>query len=251
MAVCCGRTLPAWQQHGTLPVVARSPRATLRQASMRRLHDIATHLMAGDSVASGCRGCMCAGAETFPTEDLVRWSRSLVTSGELPCAAVLVAQRGKLLLCDAFGPLRQQRPGEEAPPGIDQHTLFRLYSMTKPIVAAAAMALVDEGTLSLSDPLVKFFPGMGQPRLWSGGTAHLAPTVQHLLQHRAGVHCHDFGALFAAAEAQLASFGDPHQRLETTMDMLASEPLVHEPGEDFVCGYPLVRSSPGCSRLAS
>ena len=53
-----------------------------------------------------------------------------------------------------------------------------------------------------------------------------------------------------AAEAQLASFGDPHQRLEATMDMLASEPLVHEPGEDFVCGYPLARSSPGCSWLA-
>jgi CubicO group peptidase (beta-lactamase class C family) len=201
---------------------------------MERLRRLSHHLKSAPTIVPAAGA---AAVAAVSASEVVRWSRGLVQSGELPCAAVLVAQGGRVLVSDSFGPLRPPRPGEAAPPPIDESTLFRLYSMTKPIVAAAAMALVDEGKLALSDSLSTYLPGFGeQPQLWSGGAARSPPTVQHLLQHRAGIHCQDFGGLFSAAEAQLESFADPHRRLELTMDMLASEPLVHEPGTDFVYG---------------
>ena len=106
-----------------------------------------------------------------------------------------------------------------------------------PIVAACAMVLVDEGRLELDDPLPKFIPAFGATQQrWQGGVAKTTPTVRHLLQHRAGIHCADFGALFYSAEAQLEDFADPHRRLALTVDMLATESLVHEPGEDWLYG---------------
>ena len=108
-----------------------------------------------------------------------------------------MAQHGEVVVSDAYGPQRPAQPGETNPPMVDDDTMYRLYSMTKPIVAACAMVLVDEGRMALDDPLSKFIPAFGgTQRLWQGSTVKTAPTVRHLLQHRAGIHCPDFGELF-------------------------------------------------------
>lgn len=64
----------------------------------------------------------------------------------------------------------------------------------------------------------------------------LQPTVKQLLQHRAGIYCPEFPQLFGWVEQQLEDFADPNARLAATVDLLAREPLVHEPGADFVYG---------------
>ena len=172
---------------------------------------------------------------------VVEWSHGLVDSGELPCGAVLVAHRGQVVLADAYGPARPLESDAVVQHGTEGNdTLYRLYSMTKPIAAALAMVLVDEGKMALSDPLSKHLPAFADTpvTIYGGarGDVKAAPTVKQLLQHRAGIYCPEFPQLFGWVENNLEDFADPHTRLQRTVDTLAGEPLVHEPGEDFVYG---------------
>src|SRR6516162_5504361 len=70
-------------------------------------------------------------------------------------------------------------------------TIFRIYSMTKPIVCTALMTLYEEGRFQLFDPVAKFLPAFGRVRVWSGTTAEDALarpiTIRDLLTHTAGL----------------------------------------------------------------
>ena len=79
--------------------------------------------------------------------------RDRVASGHIPGAVALVARHGKVAYHQAFG---RQEPASEKPMGTD--AIFRVYSMTKPIVSAAVMMLWEAGRLLLSDPISKFIP---------------------------------------------------------------------------------------------
>src|SRR5436190_13749939 len=74
-----------------------------------------------------------------------------VADGKLPGTVVLVARKGKLIYADVTG---FQDKDEGKPMALD--SLFRIYSMTKPLVAVAAMMLVEDGTIQLTDPVSKF-----------------------------------------------------------------------------------------------
>src|SRR5579872_4733373 len=76
-----------------------------------------------------------------------------VKNNELPGAVVLIARNGKVVMFDAFG-FRDK----EAKAPMKTDTIFRIASMTKPIVAVAAMILMEEGKLSLADPVAKYIP---------------------------------------------------------------------------------------------
>src|SRR2546429_2867732 len=76
-----------------------------------------------------------------------------VKSGEIPGAVVLIARNGKIVMFDAFG-FRDR----EAKAPMTTDAIFRIASMTKPIVSVAAMILVEEGKLSLVDPVSKYIP---------------------------------------------------------------------------------------------
>jgi CubicO group peptidase (beta-lactamase class C family) len=172
--------------------------------------------------------------------EVVEWSHGLVDSGELPHGAVLVAHRGSVVLADAYGPSRPLESHDAIRHGTSEDTLFRLYSMTKPIAAALAMVMVDEGRMKLSDPLSKHLPAFASTPATiyggAGGTVQGEPTVKQLLQHRAGIYCPEFPQLFSWVESNLDDFSDPHTRLQRTVDTIAGEPLVHQPGSDFVYG---------------
>src|SRR5215467_12997587 len=71
-----------------------------------------------------------------------------VQKGEIPGAVVLIARNGKIVMFDAFG-FRDR----EAKAPMTTDAIFRIASMTKPIVSVAAMILVEEGKLSLADPV--------------------------------------------------------------------------------------------------
>src|SRR5690554_233440 len=103
---------------------------------------------------------------------------------------------GALLLVgnnDGIGVLESvgsQGPQDTTP--IDEQTIFRIYSMTKPIVRVAAMSLVEDGLLSVDDPFSKYIPEFAEMTVIDPETGETRPaeqemTVAHLLSHTSGI----------------------------------------------------------------
>jgi len=105
-------------------------------------------------------------------DDVVERLRERVSSGALPAAAFAIG--------DAEGGIRSETIAADAR-GLSPDSLFFLASVTKPIFATAFMQLVDDGLLSLDDPLVRFIPGFAN----APGKADV--TCRHLLTHTSGV----------------------------------------------------------------
>ena len=128
---------------------------------------------------------------------------------------------------------------ERAVPVADD-SLWRIYSMTKPITSVVVMQLVDEGRLRLRDPLSRFLPAFADPRVLVGGTAddpetvpaERAITIADLLTHTAGIgySIMDRGPVDElhrrAGLDALAAGGTLVERI----DQLATLPLLHQPG---------------------
>jgi CubicO group peptidase (beta-lactamase class C family) len=81
-----------------------------------------------------------------------------IDNKRLPGAVVMVARKGKLVYSHAFGSLNNSA---NAPMQTD--SLFRIYSMTKPMVSVALMMLVEDGKVQLSDPVSKYLPSFKNP----------------------------------------------------------------------------------------
>jgi CubicO group peptidase (beta-lactamase class C family) len=112
-----------------------------------------------------------------------------IDKGTLPGATVMVARRGQIAWFEALG---RQSPAAAAPMAHD--TIFRIYSMTKPIVSIAAMALVEDGHFLLTDPVAKFIPEFANQKVGveNSGRLDLVPltrpmTIQDLLRHTSGI----------------------------------------------------------------
>lgn len=86
-------------------------------------------------------------------ERITQAMKTEVDEKKLPGAVVMVARKGRLVYAEAFG-LRDPK-GSEA---MRADTIFRIYSMTKPLVSVAAMLLVEDGVIQLTDPVAKFLP---------------------------------------------------------------------------------------------
>ncbi len=117
-----------------------------------------------------------------------------VKAGELPGAVVLIARNGKIVMHEAYG-FRDR--DAKAPMKTD--TIFRIASMTKPIVAVAALMLMEEGKLSLADPVSKYIPAFGDTKVAvkktnDDGTEEIVQepqarpmTIQDLMRHTSGL----------------------------------------------------------------
>ena len=160
-----------------------------------------------------------------------------VEQGKLPGAVVMLSRRGKVAYSGAFG---FQDPLKKTPMRAD--TIFRVYSMTKPLVSVAAMLLVEDGVVQLTDPVSRFLPAFKQLKV-STGTAEVPAerqmTVQDLLRHSAGLA---YGELTknATVKDMLATAGlvKPGVRDYDARDLTPAEeverlsriPLIHQPG---------------------
>ena len=108
-----------------------------------------------------------------------------IRNKQLPGAVVMVARHGKLVYAKAFG---VRDPASAEP--MKLNSIFRIYSMTKPLASVAAMQLVDDGLLQLSDPVAKWLPAFSSMKVVSGDStvnALRAMTVQDLLRHTSGL----------------------------------------------------------------
>jgi CubicO group peptidase (beta-lactamase class C family) len=135
---------------------------------------------------------------------------------------------------------------------VDPDTLFRIYSMTKPVTGMAAMMLIEDGKLALDQPLSDILPLFGEPRVLIDGTKDLASrpaagpiTIRHLLTHTAGLgynivtkgpllKAYEENGIIAGAisKKNLPGFAPvtPAGSLAIFADRLSTLPLIADPG---------------------
>jgi len=153
----------------------------------------------------------------------------------LPGAVAMIARQGKLGFLEAFG---VQDPASGAPMQID--SIFRIYSMTKPVVSVAIMMLVEEGRLFLADPLSKYVPAFADPKIAveRDGRVELVPaerpiTIQDLLRHTSGL-TYEFVGTAAVQRMYLdKKLPSTDQTNADQVERLASLPLFSQPGKQW------------------
>ncbi len=153
-----------------------------------------------------------------------------INRGILPGAVALVHHRGQTVLHEALG---AQAPGAGAA-AMAADSIFRIYSMTKPVVSLVTLMLTEEGRLPLSHPVARYLPtfaGQGVYDPATGGTVPVAreATVHDLLRHTAGLsYAWDTGPV---AQAYLAArIGSRRESNATLAKALGPLPLLHPPG---------------------
>jgi CubicO group peptidase (beta-lactamase class C family) len=155
-----------------------------------------------------------------------------VARGTIPGTVVLVALDGKLAYERANG--FRNRPAAD-PMRLD--TIFRGASMTKPVVAVAALMLVEEGKLQLWDPVATYLPELAGVRVGIEREPPSRPmTVQDLFRHTAGFTYGPFGSTEVHAAYREANIADPADTNEVMVRKLATVPLLYHPGTMFEYG---------------
>jgi CubicO group peptidase (beta-lactamase class C family) len=162
-----------------------------------------------------------------------------VEDGRLPGWLLLVSRHGKIAHLSASG----YRNREEALP-VETDTLWRIYSMTKPITSVAAMMLYEQGCFELTDPVSRFLPEFDAPRVYTQGPDLKPVTVPanepiriwHLLTHTAGLtygfhRVHPVDAMLRARGFEwLMPEG---MTLAEAVGVWASLPLLFQPGSEW------------------
>lgn len=155
-----------------------------------------------------------------------RTMRALVDESKLAGVTTLVARHGKVVHVDAYGvqDLATKKP-------VARDTIFRLASMTKPIVGVAMMMLWEQGKWTLDDPLAKHIPEFAGLKVATpnGEVPQIKPmTMRQLMSHTAGFDVNEGYAK--------ANIGDRDQPLQSMIDKLAKLPLAVQPGSDWRYG---------------
>jgi CubicO group peptidase (beta-lactamase class C family) len=160
-----------------------------------------------------------------------------IDAGRIPGAAMLIAHKGETVFETALG---MQDPQAGVPLAID--SIFRIYSMTKPIVSVGVMMLVEEGKLLISDPVSKYLPELrdlkvgveqagadGKPAL-SLVPAAREMAVQDLLRHTSGLTYGIFGESLVKSEYRKAGVEKIGITNNEFLNRLATVPLAYQPG---------------------
>ncbi|MGO9451304.1 MAG: serine hydrolase domain-containing protein [Candidatus Binataceae bacterium] len=174
-------------------------------------------------------------------------NRNYVEPGKITGCQTLIARHGHVAYFKSLG----LRDRERKTPLTDD-TIFRLYSMSKPITSVALMSLFEQGRFQLNDPVSRFIPDWSEHRVWVSGEGArmetVAPprpmTMRHILSHTGGL---TYGAtnhpVDRAYREQGVMRGDG-ETLSSFVRKLAHVPLRFAPGERWeysfstdVCGY--------------
>ncbi|HUZ78148.1 MAG TPA: serine hydrolase domain-containing protein [Chloroflexota bacterium] len=176
---------------------------------------------------------------------LTRVVQNAVDAKRIPGALTMVARHGKVVHCETYGSM-----DEEAGKPMRVDTIFRFYSMTKPIASVGLMTLYEEGRFQLDDPASRFIPELKGLKVFAGGTAdsfttresRREMTVRDLLMHTSGLTSR------AGAPGSTAS---PVSELYTRAGLLGSSsdgtlkefiaklgelPLAVDPGAQWIYG---------------
>jgi CubicO group peptidase (beta-lactamase class C family) len=173
--------------------------------------------------------------------------KNYIAPGKIAGCQTLVARHGHVAYFKSQGLMDRER----RKPMTDD-TIFRLYSMTKPITSVALMTLFEQGHFQLNDPVTRFIPSWRDHKVWvsgeGGSMETVAParpmTMRHVLSHTGGL---TYGATNHPVDRAYREAGVGRGAGETLSgfaDKLAKVPLRYQPGERWmyslstdVCGY--------------
>lgn len=173
-----------------------------------------------------------------------------VEAGKLAGCSVAVVRRGVVAHCACLGMADRER---EVP--VREDTIWRAYSMTKPLTGVALMTLYERGAFRLDDPVARLVPSWAGIRVAEGGPARPTlvaprrpPTVKDLLTHTSGLGYGPGNADLDLTDVRVAARRPPGTRfpsLEQMADQLAAEPLRFHPGSHWLYSF----GTDMCARL--
>ncbi len=185
-----------------------------------------------------------AGMNTDSLQKIDSYITTMIDAGKIPGAAVLIARNGKIVYHKAIG-----YQDKEQGTTLDTNDIFRIASMTKPVVSAAIMQLYENGKLNLTDPVSKYIPSFSQPQIletfnaadtsWTSSPAAGEVTIHHLLTHTSGV-----GYSFSSRSLSPIYSKNDIPDLATARNITIEEvtgrlgelPLMFEPGTKYMYG---------------
>lgn len=166
--------------------------------------------------------------------------RNYITNGKIAGCQVTVARHGHIAYARNFGLMDRERGKPTA-----DDTIYRIYSMTKPIVSVALMTLYEQGHFQLNDPVSRFVPSWKDHRVWTSGEgdvmqtepAHRPISFRDVLSHTAGLTYggglpgvgvqHPIDHIYRSLK--IRSFDAPDS-MQTFLDKLGQVPLRYQPG---------------------
>lgn len=166
------------------------------------------------------------------------WMQRLVDAGKLPGVLTMVARRGRVVWLRTAGLADLARGTPVAP-----DTIFRIYSMTKPLTSVAIMMLYEQGLFQLDDPITRFLPSFRNMRVFAGGSrakwesvpAERDITFRDLLTHTSGLTYGflDSTLVDAMYRDRGVDFQTSADSLEAMVEAAASLPLLAQPGAEW------------------
>lgn len=154
-----------------------------------------------------------------------------IADGELAGVVSMVARRGEIVHFENYGTLDKNTGA-----AMQKDSLFRIYSMSKPITTVAAMMLYEQGRFQLSDPVSKFLPEWeGMQVVDEGGALvpqNRAMTIQMLMSHTAGLSYGVFGDTLVDRQYRAANILS-NRDLAEMITQMSTIPLQYQPGSRF------------------
>lgn len=168
-------------------------------------------------------------------ERVTGYLQAAVDQGQYAGAVTLIARRGRIVQWQGLG---YRDVARSAP--MRRDAIFQIYSMTKPITSVAALLLMEEGRLTLEDPVSRFLPEFAHMQVLEGDkedSARLRPaarpiTIRHLLTHTTGFAAGE-NLRGAAVERLNAAHLDDSPSVQALAATLAALPLANDPGVRF------------------
>jgi CubicO group peptidase (beta-lactamase class C family) len=158
-----------------------------------------------------------------------------IDNGTLPGITIMVARRGQIGWFEALG---RQSPSLPAP--MAKNTIFRIFSMTKPVVSVGIMMLLEEGRFLLDDPLAKFIPEFADQKVGveNGGKLELVAlqrpiTIQDLLRHTSGITYEHTGNSLVQQLYQRSRVRSRKISNAEHAALVAGMPLICQPGSEW------------------
>ena len=158
-----------------------------------------------------------------------------IDKGTTPGVTMLVARHGKIGFFEALG---KQNPTQDAPMARD--SIFRIFSMTKPMVSLGIMQLVEDGHILLNDPLAKYIPAFADVKVGverNGALEYALPlrpiTIQDLLRHSSGLSYEITGTGMVQRLYAKSGARDRNITNEQHAAIVAKLPLMCQPGSEW------------------
>ena len=182
----------------------------------------------------------------FTSEGLARidaYLKNEIQAKTMPGAIMMIQRNGEAAYFSSFG-LRNPETKEPMTP----ETIFRIYSMSKPITTVAAMMLVEEGKLRLDEPVSKYIPSFANVKVGvetkgeNGITLETVPaknaiTIQDLMRHTSGITYGFFGDNLVKKAYVAANLFDGDFDNAEFAERIAKLPLVYQPGTTWDYGH--------------